>query len=357
MYYRIVALFFLCSPLNLCLGQNNQNENIKKSYRVHTIAFYNLENLFDTIDSPLTYDHEWTPTGKYRWTDKSYNQKLERLSETIALIGASTTDRSPVLIGVCEVENQKVLEDLINTEHLGQYNLRIIHHDSPDRRGIDVGLIYNPLYFIPTNTHSYELPLWDEKDLSKRYYTRDQLVVSGLLEDQMIHVIVNHWPSRRGGKMKSYKHRRAAARLTRSISDSLFERQPDAALIVMGDLNDDPVDKSVLSDLGSTDKIDQANSHSLYNPMIRMSKLGLGTLAWRDGWNLFDQILVSRKLITGKDNSFKLYRSGIFNPEFLITKTGPYKGYPMRAMQNGRYAGGYSDHFPVYIQLIRPVEE
>ena len=357
MYSQTVALLFLLNIFGLSYGQDNQSINLKSSYKIHTIAFYNLENLFDTIDDPLTFDQEWTPEGKYRWSEKSFNQKVQKISKTLASIGADLTGRPPALIGVCEVENRSVLEKLINTEPLNKYNLRIIHYDSPDRRGIDVGLIYNPLYFVPTNTLSYELYLRNEKDFSKQYYTRDQLVISGLLQDQLIHLIINHWPSRRGGKKKSYSRRRAAARLTRSISDSIFAKYPNAALIIMGDLNDDPTDKSVLVDLGGKGLADQVKSRELFNPMMQMYKLGLGTLAWRDGWNLFDQILVSKKLVTGKDNSFKIYKSGIFNPEFLTTMSGPYKGYPLRSMQNGQYTGGYSDHFPVYIQLIRPVEK
>lgn len=357
MRHNTLALLFLLLSVDLVLGQNNLNRTLTKNFRVYTIAFYNLENLFDPYDDPITFDQEWTPAGKYKWDEKNYNQKLQLISSTLARVGPKLrAGIPPILIGVCEIENQEVLDRLINTKPLDKYPLRTIHYESPDRRGIDVGLIYNSRYFIPTNSMSYELPLKDDNNPKKRYYTRDQLVVSGLLHGQLIHLIINHWPSRRGGKKKSYKRRRAAARLTRSISDSIFSKYPNAALIVMGDLNDDPIDKSVLLDLGASGDEDEVSDRMLYNPMIKMYKLGLGTLAWRDGWNLFDQILVSKKLVTGKDNSFKLYKSGIFNPEFLTTKSGRYKGYPMRSMQNGQYTGGYSDHFPVYIQLIRPVK-
>ena len=316
-----------------------------------------MENLFDTIDDPQTYDHEWTPKGKYKWGLTDFESKIEKMSSTLYHIGAETTGLPPVIIGVCEIENAGVVERLINTEPMSNFDMQIIHYDSPDRRGIDVALIYDRRYFTPTNSQAHELILYDERNPKKRYFTRDQLVVSGLLGDQKIHLIINHWPSRRGGKAKSYVRRRSAARLTRSIADSLFAEDPNAGIVIMGDLNDDPLDKSVKLDLGSVSRPKRMSSLEFYNPMVQLYRMGMGTLAWRDSWNLFDQILVSRRLVQHNAQYLRLYKAGIFNPDFLITPTGPYKGYPFRAMKNNRYNKGYSDHFPVYIQLIRPVKK
>ena len=194
----------------------------KKAYKVNTIAFYNLENLFDTENDPLTYDDDRTPDGKDHWTEEIYQDKLKNMAKVMAEIGADVSGNTPTIIGVCETENRKVLEDLVNQETLVEQDYGIIQFDSPDRRGIDVALLYKKKLFTPTHYKAKELLIYDDNDKSKRVFTRDQLVVSGMLDGEKIHLIVNHWPSRSGGEKRSRSKRIKAAKLNRQIIDSIF---------------------------------------------------------------------------------------------------------------------------------------
>lgn len=324
----------------------------KKKYTIQTIAFYNLENLFDIHDDPKTFDDDKTAEGKDHWTQEKYVHKLKNLGRVISEIGLSTTKSSPAILGVAEIENQKVLEDLINTSYLQSKNYGIIHFDSPDRRGIDVALLYKKRVFIPKDTRVHELLLYDNQT-HKRIYTRDQLVVSGYLDGELIHILVNHWPSRRGGTSKSRYKREQAAVLSRKIMDSLFAINPYSKIVMMGDLNDTPRDPSIIKTLGAKSYKEDTKLKGLYNPMIQMSKKGIGSIAWGDQWSLFDQIMVSTALVQPEYSSYQYYKAGIFNPRYLTTSSGKYKGYPFRSFSNGQYTEGYSDHFPVYIYLIK----
>lgn len=323
-----------------------------KQYKINTIAFYNVENLFDYEDDPLIFDEDYTPEGKNNWTKEIYEDKLSKLARVISEIGADVTGSSPAIVGVAEVENYRVLEDLVNQKVLLKQDYGIIHEDSPDRRGIDVGLLYRKGIFTPTRYKSYELVLYDTEDRSKRIYTRDQLLVSGMLDGEKIHVIVNHWPSRYGGEERSRPNRIKAAELNKHIMDSLFSEDPYAKIITMGDLNDDPTSPSIKEVLKTKNNREHVNIKQLYNPMEEMHKKGMGTLAYRDAWNLFDQIIVSAEFAKKDYSSYRLYKAGIFNPKYLQTPRGQYKGYPFRSYANG-YTGGYSDHFPVFIYLIK----
>lgn len=327
----------------------------KKSYKVHTIAFYNLENLFDFEDDPLTFDDDRTPEGKDHWTEDIYQVKLKNMADVISGIGEDVTGTSPVLIGVCEIENRRVLEDLVNQEGLAQKEYGIIHFDSPDRRGIDVALLYRKKVFTPTNYKAIELFIYTDHDVSKRIYTRDQLVVSGMLDGEKIHLIINHWPSRRGGEARSRPKRIKAAKLNRHIIDSLWSKDPYAKIITMGDFNDDPTSPSVKNILKTKKTRIDIQLKELFNPMEEMYKKGLGTLAWRDGWNLFDQMIVSSELLKKDYTSYRFYKAGIYNKTYLANQRGRYKGYPYRSFADGGFTGGYSDHFPVYLYLIKEI--
>lgn len=328
----------------------------KKDYKIHTVAFYNLENLFDTENDPNTYDDDRTPEGRDHWTLEIYQDKLKNMAKVIADIGAKTTKNTPVIVGVAEIENQKVLEDLVNQPSLVSKDYGIIQFDSPDRRGIDVALLYQKKLFRPSHQSPHTLYIYDQKDKSKRIYTRDQLLVSGYLDGDLIHIIVNHWPSRRGGEARSSYKREKAAALNKKIIDSLHQINPYAKIITMGDLNDDPSNSSVKKVLGCVSDKEDAKTKGLYNPMFQMAKKGMGSLAWDDRWNLFDQIIVSKGLIDKNYSSYQYYKAGIFNPKYLVESKGKYKGYPYRSYTRGQYIGGYSDHFPVYIFLIKDVE-
>jgi len=343
------SLYFIGIYLLFISATFGQNE---KQYKVNTIAFYNVENLFDYEDDPLTFDDDRTPEGKDHWTKEIYEAKLANMAKVIAEIGKDVTGTSPVIIGVCEIENLRVLEDLANQEPLLPLDYGIIHFDSPDRRGIDVALLYKKGVFTPTNYKPYELVIYDDQDRSKRVYTRDQLLVSGMLDGEKIHVIVNHWPSRSGGEARSRPKRIKAAQLNKHIIDSLFSEDPYAKIITMGDLNDDPTSPSVKDVLNVKSEREGMKMKELYDPMVDMYKKGLGTLAYRDGWNLFDQIIISTELTKKDYSSYRFYKAGIYNKNYLETPRGQYKGYPYRSFANG-FTGGYSDHFPVYMYLIK----
>ncbi len=321
-------------------------------YKIRTIAFYNVENLFDTINNPDTFDDDYTRKGKNHYTSKIYWDKIEKLSTVISQIGFDKTNTSPAIIGLAEVENRFVLQDLINAQKLKNKQYQIIHFDSPDVRGIDVALLYQEKYFTPISQEKFEVKLWETS--GKRIYTRDILLVSGILDNELIHIIINHWPSRRGGQIKSNPKREKAAYITQQIINKIDLENDNAKIIVMGDFNDDPIDKSVKIGLKASAELELI-PNTLYNPMEKMYKNGLNTLGYRDGLNLFDQILMSDDCISldKNYNSYKFYKAGIFNPNYIITPKGRYKGYPFRSFQYNNYTGGYSDHFPVYIYLIK----
>lgn len=318
-------------------------------YRVGCIAFYNIENLFDTIKQPEVNDIEFTPQGINNWNTKKYYEKLEKLSEVISKIGTEMTPDGPAILGVSEIENRSVLVDLAAQPALSSRNYQVVHFDGPDLRGVDCALFYNPKYFKETNSQSRRLRI----EGNDEFLTRDQLVVSGLFDGEMMHFIVNHWPSRRGGQKRSEPMRLAAARLTRSIVDSLLAIDPNAKVIVMGDLNDDPVDKSVKKVLNTTDSPEKIKEGLMFNPMEKLFRQGIGSLAYRDSWNLFDQMIMTPALVGNDKSTYKFYRAGVFNKPWMVQKDGAFKGYPWRSFAGGSYLGGYSDHFPVYLFLLR----
>lgn len=342
-----IGLFIVLLSLNSAFAQ-------EKKFKVQTVAFYNVENLFDTINNVDVNDEEYTPTGTQRWTLEKYKKKLSNLSRTIAEIGTSDQQKeSPVVIGVAEVENRGVLEDLIKQPLLIGKEYGIVHFDSPDKRGIDVGLLYQKKHFKPTSYINVPLIIYDQSDKTKRIYTRDQLVVTGLLDGEEINFIVNHWPSRSGGEKKSSPNREAAGRLNRKIIDSLYTINPNAKVITMGDLNDGPYNKSVKVEVEAKAKKEEVKERGMYNPMEEMANKGIGTLAYRDAWDLFDQMILSEPLIRKDYASYRFWKAGVYNKPFLTQTTGQYKGYPLRN-SNGQV--GFSDHFPVYVYLIKEVK-
>ncbi len=327
----------------------------KHRFKIHTVAFYNLENLFDSINDPNTLD-EYSPIMNIKTNrSKAYLKKVKHMARVISEIGYENTGNAPAIIGICEVENRSVIEDLIRTNTLINKGYNIIHFDSPDARGIDVALLYKDAVFTPTGTVTYTLNLHDENS-TKHITTRDQLLVSGMLENDPIHIIVNHWPSRRGGASRSESKRLAAATLNKHIIDSLQQLDPYAKIITMGDLNDNPIDSSLKSILKTTRKRSPTSGKALYNPFENYYKNGIGTTAYRDNWSLFDQIILSQPLLLKDYNTFRYYRASIFNKAYLITASGKYKGYPYRSWNRTGFSGGYSDHFPVYIQLIKAID-
>ena len=334
---------------------------VAQNYKAHTIAFYNLENLFDTENDPITFDDDRTPDGKDGWTEEIYAKKLKNMARVIKEIGSDVSKNAPVVIGVCETENYKVLQDLVAEPDLVPFDYGIVQYDSPDRRGIDVAFLYQPKHFKVESSKAYELIL-TRTDTGKRIYTRDQLLVTGELDGERMHFIVNHWPSRSGGEERSRSKREAAAALNKKIIDSLYRADPAAKIMTMGDLNDDPTNSSVKKVLGAKKKLEKTDKMELYNPMEKMLSRGLGTLAYRDGWNLFDQIIISEPFLhlrkkEDKPTGWQYYEAGIYNERYLSNPRGRYKGYPYRSFADGGFTNGYSDHFPVYVHVVRDVEE
>ena len=325
----------------------------EKKYAIRTIAFYNLENLFDTINDP-TINDEASPIMELKFNRAAvYWDKIEKLASTIAQIGLEKSKTSPAIIGVAEVENRGVLEDLVKSKHLLKNNYGIIHYDSPDKRGIDVALLYQKKYFNPVFHEVFNPNIYRG---NRKVFTRDQLLVSGYLDDEFIHLIVNHWPSRSGGEAKSRPLREKAAYQNVKIIKKIREKDADAKIILMGDFNDDPINASFKKVLKPKRKKKNVGKNDLYNPYENMYRKGFNTLAYRDNLNLFDMLLISAGLVDGgeKDfSSYKMFQAKIFNKRFLSDSKGKYKGYPFRSFSNGGYTGGYSDHYPVYIYLIR----
>ncbi len=323
-------------------------QSTESQSRVFGVAFYNLENLFDTINNNGKYDHEFSPEGKNKWDSFKYNSKLKNLSTAIANLKTKNTPNGPAIIGVSEIENITVLQDLVRTEAIRDRNLQIVHHDSPDRRGVDVGMLYDPTQFRVINVTNHFLSI----PQLPNFRTRDQMCVFGLLGGQRIGVIVNHWPSRRGGDKQSSWLREAAAQLSRNIADSLLNIYPDCGIVIMGDLNDDPSNKSCAEVLGAKKDMNKVGPGGYFNPFWKKLDDGIGSYTYRGGWDLFDQIIVNYNLLP-KGKSHLVYSGALVwnNLPFLLQADGQYKGYPHRTFSGGVWTNGYSDHLPTEIFL------
>jgi hypothetical protein len=346
----LLAILAFTVLINSSFSQNNPttSKDEKLKLAVSCVAFYNQENLFDTIHQANVLDEEFTPNGPMKWGTMKYKAKLQHMSYTISQIGLEYSPLGVALIGVSEIENRGVLEDLVKQPDLVKRSLQIVHYDSPDRRGVDVALLYNPKLFIVTNSKSYPLHMTDTA-----FRTRDQLMVSGYLQGEKIHVIVNHWPSRLGGEEASRSKRNAAAALTRSIADSLFKIEPKAKIIIMGDLNDDPFNESCASVLGAKKDLNDVKPGGFYNTLWKTLDKGIGSLAYADQWNLFDHIIISDELAHSDPSKLKLWKAEVFNKPFLTQQEGKYKGTPLRTHAAGVWLNGYSDHYPTLIYLVK----
>jgi hypothetical protein len=347
-----VALTVLLSFLSISAFSQTEtkSEKIDSSlYKVAVVAFYNLENIFDTIDDPDVRDEEFLPNGGNLWETQKYNMKLEHMSRVISQLGDDYVKGGPMICGICEIENKGVTQDLINTKHLKKSNYDFVQYEGPYSRGVDVALIYRKDYFQVTGSRAVTLNLPDN------YKTRDILVVSGLLEGEPIHVLVNHWPSRGGGD-KSVIGRNLAGQLARTLIDSIIKTDANAKIILMGDLNDDPYNESVEKYLNANGKMEKLEAGQLYNTMAPILKRGIGSLAYQDNWNLFDQIIVSQPLLGTDKSNFKFHSATVYNKNFLIQKDGRFAGYPFRTFSGGAYTNGYSDHFPTFIYLVRELK-
>ncbi|MGL5913465.1 MAG: endonuclease/exonuclease/phosphatase family protein [Bacteroidales bacterium] len=351
-FFSILRLF-LCLFIALAVSLTVWAQTQK--YMTACVGFYNLENLFDTIKSINTNDYDFLPEGKNMWNTERYQHKLLNMASVIREICTEISPLGSAILGVAEVENRAVLEDLIATPPLSEIDYGIVHYDSPDARGIDVAMLYQKGRFEVLGTRSARLAVADMPN----FRTRDQLVVSGLLDGDLVHIIVVHWPSRYRGEKRSAPLRLAAAELSLSIVDSLYKADPSAKIILMGDMNDDPNNHSLTKVLKAKLNPKDVKKKGLYNPMYKLFEDGIGTLAWNNAWNLFDQIIISKPLLVGnkKSDGYQFYQAKVFNENFLKQQEGRYAGTPFRTFSRGVFLGGYSDHFPSYIILQKKVQE
>ena len=309
--------------------------------KVSRVMFYNLENLFDTYDDPLTNDDEFTPDGAKRWTNYRYQKKLLDLAKVIIASGEWSV---PHIIGLCEVENFQVLLDLVNKTPLKSYNYQIIHENSPDDRGIDVAMLYLPDFVKKLSHHTIAI------ETGGAWKTRDILASAMVLNmTDTIHFFVNHWPSRYGGRERTESKRLITARTLKYHVDSLFSIRGNTKIVVMGDFNDEATDKSLLNVLQAIPLSDSISENALYNLSFPDLKSGLGTLVFKEinhTWFLFDQIIISGSLISNTGIRVKNKKSTIFKQPWLLRE-----GRPFRTYQGPIYKGGFSDHLPVFIDL------
>lgn len=322
----------------------------RKESSLTAIAFYNLENLYDPANDPLTADEEFTPEGANHYTEKVYQEKLHNMAYALSQLAIDKTPDGPALIGVAEIENEKVLRDLVTRPELKSRKLKFVHFDSPDNRGIDVALLYHPAYFKVISARALPVDLVHN---GGKEHTRDVLYVCGKLGKDTVHIFVNHWPSRREGEKASAWKRARAAEVNRQMMNSIYLQNPEARCIVMGDLNDDPVDKSITETLGAEGNMQQIKPGGLFNPWMDIYKNGTGSLSYRNHWNLFDQILVSYSCLPGRNGQWKFYQAEVFSPGFLKNTSGKQKGYPHRSFSGYRWINGYSDHFPSILYLTK----
>ncbi|WP_298474801.1 endonuclease [uncultured Maribacter sp.] len=313
----------------------------KKEPQLYTVAFYNLENLFDTVDDEKTLDDDFTPTGYKKWTKKRYHKKLFKLAKVISKIGYESANTPPVLVGIAEVENEEVIKDLLYTEPLRDIDYGYVHYDSPDERGIDTGLLYLKSNFEVIHSEPVTLLIHNLKGV--RDTTRDILYVKGILNGEVVHLFVNHWPSRRDGSSETDYKRVEAAKTVRKVMTEIEEAEVDPNYIIMGDFNDNPSSESIQTLIKDT---------NLYNPMEKLhTPSHKGSTNYKKSWSLFDQIMVSHNFFNYEKGTHSFAHANIFDDTFLTEFKGKYKGSPYRTYAGSKYLGGYSDHFPVYIQL------
>lgn len=313
----------------------------------YKLMFYNVENLFDIYNDSLKNDDEFTENGDKFWNNRKYYEKLNNIYKVITAIGEWN---APSIIGLCEIENRFVLDELISKTPLYKLNYEVVHYESPDKRGIDVALLYRPNHFEVIESKPVQVFLG-----SSNRPTRDILYVKGILaKSDTLHIFINHWPSRWGGQANSEPKRIQAAQVLRKSVDSLCAINPNASIIITGDFNDHPTDKSITETLNAKTSVDSIEANQLYNLSFYLEeKMGLWTYKFHEEKGILDQIIVSgallnqtNKIYTTKDEAF------VFTAPFLLEKDEQGFGEkPFRTYIGFKYNGGFSDHLPTYINL------
>ena len=331
---KLLILISLWLCVTTAAAQQNERD-------LYSVAFYNLENLFDTIHDAGKNDLEFLPSGSYTWTAEKYEAKLKNLAKVLNEVSRDRVPEGPAVIGVAEAENNRVLTDLVSQPAISNY--KFVHYEGPDKRGIDCALLYDPEQFTVTNS---KLVLSTPFEGDTVHLTRGFLIVDGQMAGERVCFIINHWPSR-GAKSPVRVH---AAKQVRALTDSLMRTDKKLKLIVMGDMNDDPMDESMAT-LGARKYAKQVKKGEFYNPWWEtLEDKGVGTLLYRGKWNLFDQIVVSRPLLKAK-KGLKYDHNEVFIREYLFQQDGKYKGSPLRTHGGRVWLNGYSDHLPTIIYL------
>lgn len=349
----IVAALLILMSLSASAQKTQQN---------YVIGFYNLENLFDTYDDPVKNDNEFLPEGKNKWTQAKYEKKLHNMAKVIRSM-ADNNKRWHTILGISEIENRLVIEDLVSQPEIADANYEIVHYDSPDRRGVDVALLYKPDQFTYLDSESIPFDFNSDIDFSDTdtsyFKTRDILMVHGLIAGEHFAFYVAHLPSRIGGKGGNLRSR--GAEIIYNHSREMEEKYPGIKIVAMGDMNDNPTDDSMAKYLHGQERLENVTPTEFFSPYVSMLKAGYGSLCYQGVWSIYDLELVNYNLAHAPDGGLKIqpvtknhgkeYYGVVFKRPWMTTQKGQYKGYPFRTFSNGAFVGGYSDHYPTYIVI------
>ena len=355
-FLTILAAVLLLSSQSFAQGKGGS--------RNYIVGFYNLENLFDIYDDPAKNDEEYLPDGKNKWTQEKYDKKVHNMAQVIAAM-AKDNGRFHTILGVSEIENRLVLEDLVADPQISAANYQIVHYDGPDRRGVDVALLYDPKQFtyldsesIPFTFEGTEVEITLDQAEQDYFRTRDILMVHGLIAGEHCAFYVMHLPSRIGGKGGDLRSR--GAEICYNHAMGMMQKYPGIKIAAMGDMNDDPFDDSMAKWLHGRETIDEVGESDFFNPFLSMIKAGYGSLCYQYQWSIYDQILVNSNFAHGEEGTLRImplvkdrYYGRIFKKPFMTQQKGQYKNQPFRTFSNGAFIGGYSDHYPSYILISK----
>lgn len=350
---------FIVAALLLLMSLSTSAQKTQQNY---VIGFYNLENLFDIYDDPVKNDSEFLPEGKNKWTQAKYEKKLHNMAKVIRSM-ADNNKRWHTILGISEIENRLVIEDLVSQPEIADANYQIVHYDSPDRRGVDVALLYKPDQFTYLDSESIPFDFNSDIDFSDTdtsyFKTRDILMVHGLIAGEHFAFYVAHLPSRVGGKGGNLRSR--GAEIIYNHSREMEAKYPGIKIVAMGDMNDNPTDDSMAKYLHGQEHLENVTPTEFYSPYISMLKAGYGSLCYQGVWSIYDLELVNYNLAHAPDGGLKIqpvtknhgkeYYGVVFKRPWMTTQKGQYKGYPFRTFSNGAFVGGYSDHYPTYIVI------
>lgn len=355
-------ILYIIAIAVLVLGSADSRAQSK--VKGHVIGFYNLENLFDIYDDPAKNDEEFLPDGKNKWTEVKYAKKVHNMAQVIRAMHDDNGCWHTVL-GISEIENRMVIEDLVSDPQIASANYQIVHYDGPDRRGVDVAMLYDPTRFkyidsesIPFTFEGSNIKFSLDKEGQEHFRTRDILMVHGTIEGEHFAIYVCHLPSRVGGKGGDLRSR--GAEIIYNHARQMERRYSGLKVVVMGDMNDNPTDESQVVYLHGRDRQEQALRSDFFNPFIAMLKDGYGSLAYRGEWNIYDIIQMNYNLAYAPHGGLTVqpvvknkYYARIFSKPFMTQQSGQYKGTPFRTFSNGAFIGGYSDHYPTYIVISK----